>query len=110
MKRVKASNLERARQFMPFASLRGYYDMIRESDREECEKRELTDDEKLAISSVLSSLNRGDVVKVRYFDTGGYVSKQGAVSKISAQEQTITIIKTAIRFDDILSIEKKEQE
>ena len=35
---------DRARQFMPFASLRGYYDFIREQEREKEPRRELSED------------------------------------------------------------------
>jgi hypothetical protein len=91
---------------MPFASLRGYYDMINNSDVEVCEKKELSEEEKLAISDVLSSLTRGDVITVKYYELGAYLTKSGAVSKVSKDDQTLTIIKTPIPFDDILSIER----
>ena len=35
---------DRARQFMPFASLRGYYDYIREQERVREPRRELSED------------------------------------------------------------------
>ena len=36
---------DRARQFMPFASLRGYYDFIREQERVKEPRRELSEDD-----------------------------------------------------------------
>ena len=37
---------DRAQQFMPFAALKGYYDLIRERERVAEPKRELTDEQK----------------------------------------------------------------
>lgn len=39
------SREQRARQFMPFASLRGYYAYVREQERHREPRRELSDDQ-----------------------------------------------------------------
>ena len=37
------SKTDRAKQFLPFNSLRGYYDLIREKEKEVAVKRELSE-------------------------------------------------------------------
>ena len=51
-KRPKMTRSERARQFAPFAALRGFEDMIREVERTVKEpKRELTEERAAALSA-----------------------------------------------------------
>ena len=57
---------DRARQFMPFASLRGYYDFIREQERVKEPRRELSEDDAQELSDVLGKTARG--VMVSEFD------------------------------------------
>ena len=52
---------DRAQQFMPFAALKGYYDLIRERERVAEPKRELTDEQALELSRKLSQLKRREM-------------------------------------------------
>ena len=52
---------DRAQQFMPFAALKGYYDLIRERERVAEPKRELTDEQALELSRKLSQLKRREL-------------------------------------------------
>ena len=49
---------DRAQQFMPFAALKGYYDLIRERERTVEPRRELTDEQALELSQRLAGLER----------------------------------------------------
>ena len=49
---------DRARQFMPFAALRGYYDKIREQQRIKEPKRELSETEAERLSYKLNQLKK----------------------------------------------------
>ena len=63
------SKSKRAAQFIPFAALRGYYDMVSEVERIPGDKHEATEEEILEISGVLRELKKGDIVKLTYYDT-----------------------------------------
>ena len=52
---------DRARQFMPFAALKGYYELVRERERTTQPKRELMPEEIEAISHVLAQLKKGEI-------------------------------------------------
>ncbi|MDY6368096.1 MAG: YolD-like family protein [Clostridia bacterium] len=103
------SRAERAKQFMPFAALRGYGAVIREKEKIITPKKELTDEQAEHLSVMVSELKKGDVIKVVYYDTDGYVEKTGAVSGINIPLSTLNVVKTQIPFSEIYSIDKIER-
>ena len=100
------SRAERAKQFMPFAALRGYGDAIKEKEKVITEKKELTDEQVQKLSDAVARLKKGDVVKAVYYEKDGYVEKTGAVSKIDGVSGCLYVIKTRIPFIDLLALEK----
>ncbi len=96
----------RAAQFSPFASLRGYYDVVRKQERVEEPRREHTEEDIARISSVLSTLRKGDVVRVVHYKQGAYLTTCGAITEIVPEYQTLRIIKQTLHFEDIYEIEK----
>ena len=72
---------DRARQFMPFASLRGYYDFIREQERVKEPRRELSEDGAQELSDVLGKTARGVMLRVVFYDKDHYETAEGLVSE-----------------------------
>lgn len=99
-----ASRQDRARQFMPFASLKGYFDKIREQERVKEPKRELSDSEAECLSYKLNQLKKGQMIKVTYYNKEAYENIEGLISYVDFTFRTLTIVKTEISFDDILDI------
>ena len=62
----------RAAQFMPFAALTGYFELVRKQEITVEPKCELTEEKALELSKKLEGLKRGDLVRVTYYDTYGY--------------------------------------
>ncbi len=93
---------------MPFAALRGYYELIRERERIVQPKHELTEEEALALSGKLSRVQRRTMVRITYYDGDAYATSCGMVSDIDVASRTITVVRTRIRFDDILDIRNGE--
>ena len=96
---------DRARQFMPFAALRGYYDLIRRQERVREPKHELTEEEAERLSQKLVHVRRGDLVRIRHYDGDAYVWTEGMVSRIDLDLRFVAVVKRRIPFDDILDIE-----
>lgn len=96
---------DRAQQFMPFAALKGYYDLIRERERVAEPRRELTEEEALELSRKLSGVERRAMATVVHYDGEAYVTTRGLVSDIDEAARTLTIVRTRIAFDDIWNIE-----
>ena len=99
---------ERAKQFMPFASLRGYYEVVRERERVREEKHILSEEDLEIISDKLRMLKRGMMISVRYYDTDCYVTMKGLVAGIDELSHILTVVKTKIKFEDIYDIEIPE--
>ena len=104
----KSSNVERARQFMPFAALRGFEELIRAQTRENAPKRELSEYEAARLSKKMSTLEKGDLVRVKYYAGDGYTVLEGMVSEIDIVMRHLRVIKTVIHFDDILDITRMD--
>lgn len=96
---------DRAGQFMPFAALRGFYDLIRERERVVVPKHEIAEDKAAELSEKMKLVERGMMVKVLYYSAGEYVSVEGMVSKIDLDFRKLTVVKTEINLDDIWDIE-----
>lgn len=96
---------DRAQQFMPFAALKGYYDLIRQRERVVQPRCELTDEEALDLSRKLSQMERREMARIVHHDGEAYVTTRGLVSDIDLAGRTVTVVRTRIAFDDIRSIE-----
>ena len=81
----------RAAQFMPFAALRGYYELIRKQE--------------LALSQVMLRVRRGQMVRVVYYDEDAYVTLTGCVARVDIVERELMVVKTKIPLDSIRSLE-----
>ena len=103
---MAASKEERARQFLPFNALTGYYEMILKQQRVTEPKKELSPDEIDALSERLRELRCGERVSVTCYDTDAYITKTGTVTAVDFDFRTLTLVKTEIRFENIFRIEK----
>lgn len=100
------SDADRARQFIPFMALKGYYELCRQKERRPAARHVLTDEESLALSQLVGSLQKGDMVKVVCYDKDAYVTVQGIVSEVVVALRFIRVVRRRIDFEDILAIER----
>ena len=96
---------DRAGQFMPFAALKGFYDLIREKERVIVPKHEITEDKAEELSDKIKEVKKGKVIKVIHYSDGEYISTEGMVTKIDLDFRKLTVVKTEINLDDIWDIE-----
>ena len=96
---------DRARQFMPFAALKGYYDLVQSRERVEEPFHVLTEEEALALSQAVARLKKGVMVRVVHYEEGAYVATCGVLSQIDTVFRNLTVIKRRIEFDAVRSIE-----
>lgn len=96
---------DRARQFMPFASLRGYYDYIREQERVREPRRELSEDGAEELSNVLGGISQGDMVRVVFYAKDHYETAEGLVSEFDPVFRSLRVVRRKIPFDDIYRAE-----
>lgn len=105
MPRPRIDPADRARQFMPFAALKGYYDMVRARERVAEPRHELTEEEAVALSEQVARLRKGDMARIVYYRDDAYVPVTGVVTQVETTLRELTVVKTKVPFDDIRSIE-----
>ncbi|MCI9262090.1 hypothetical protein [uncultured Adlercreutzia sp.] len=96
---------DRARQFMPFAALRGYYDLVRDQEVVPEEERPLTEEEARELNELIGQVQRGAVVRCTYYADGAYRTCTGAVSQVDTIYRTLWIVRTAVPFDCVHALE-----
>ena len=112
----KMSISERAAQFMPFAALTGYEDLIRESSRMTQRRIELSETEIEELTHKLEFLHVHEkekpLIKVMYFlqdlkkNGGSYQTVEKQLHRIDDIEKKVIFKdRTTIQFDDIISVE-----
>ena len=94
-----AVRANRAAQFMPFAALTGYYELVRKQEITVEQKRELTEEKALELSQKLEGLKRGDLVRVTYR------SRTGILDEALPAFKLLKLRDIAINFGDIQDIE-----
>ena len=92
---------DRAAQFMPFAALTGYYDLVRERERVTEPRREPSEEEAARISTELAAVRRGQLVRVTHYDRDAYVTTEGIVTRVDPVAHELTVVQRRISFDDI---------
>lgn len=97
---------QRAKIFIPFDTLKGFQEALREKEKVLVSKKRISQELKDEIAKVLIDLKKGDMVKAIYFKENEYISIQGIIASIDMVYKELSIVKTKILFDDILEIKK----
>lgn len=95
---------ERAKQFMAFSPLKGFYDLIKEKQKTVVDRKSLTSDSAEELSYKLKQVKAGETVEIVYYCIDEYVRLCGMVSKIDFQNRILTIVKTKIAFESIVEL------
>lgn len=102
--RTKMSREERAKQFMPFAALKGYPDALSKKEKVIVPKMELSEEYREILDRKFRQVQKNDVITVVYFCGGEYLRQTGMVSGIDKNARVIQLVNTRIRLDDIYDI------
>ncbi|MDD6155602.1 MAG: YolD-like family protein [Lachnospiraceae bacterium] len=104
--RTKMSREDRAKQFMPFAALKGFEEELEKKEKMIVEKVELSEERKEELDRAFSQIKKRDMVEVIYYKDGEYLQLKGMVSRIDAEGGSLTVVNTKIPFSDLYNIEK----
>ncbi len=86
---------DRARQFSPFAALRGYYELVHE--RERVIER--------ALDATIADLQRGAMVRAVFYEKEAYRTIVGTVSQVDMIYHDLWIVRERIPFDELCALE-----
>ena len=87
----RMSRLQRAKQFMPFAALKGFETLLSDVARSKEARVELSEDQIDELNKVLQTIHCGEWGRIVYYNKQRYTELIGAVDRISAQMQIISV-------------------
>ena len=102
--RPKMTREDRAKQFMPFAALKGYPEALEKKEKIVVPKAEITEEYAQMLDQKLRKVTKNDIITVVYFSDGEYLKKTGMVSRIDETARVLKVVNTKILFDDIFDI------
>ena len=102
--REKMDLVQRAKQFLPFNSLKGFYDLILEQEKIKVPRRHLSSDEMEALNEKIVKLKVKQMVVVTHYVKDGYVKTQGIITFIDEVMKTIKIVDQVILIKDIRDV------
>ena len=94
----------RAKQFVPFAALKGYEEALRAKEKIIVPKIELSEEKKEELNRKLHQINKNDIIKVIYFCKGEYIQLEGMVSRVDKDARVLKVVNTKISFLDIYEL------
>lgn len=105
--RAKMPPSQRAKQFMPFAAVKGLEMAIAEQDQKfnQVSPIELADGEITKIDTIIRSLRKGIKISVCFFDNGQYFNVTGVLEEISGLQQILRIGENRILFQQIKEVD-----
>lgn len=101
--RAKMSVSQRAKQFMPFAAVKGLEEAILEQEQtlQRTERIEIGEERVQAINRELNHLEKGKHVSVKVYRDGLYHTIQGVVEWIDSSKGTMRVAGAIIPFESI---------
>ena len=102
--RSRMSREERAKQFMPFAALKGYPEALRKKEKIIVPKAEVSEEYAEELNRKLQMVKKNNMVTIIYFHEGEYLKKTGMVSRVDETARVLKIVNVKILFDDIYDI------
>lgn len=104
--RAKMPVSERAKQFMPFAAVKGLDEALQQKrhERELIPRAELSEEQADTLNSRLSRLQRGMEVAIRHYAAGKYDVTRGKLEQIDLAARRLRVAGSIIAFDDISNI------
>lgn len=95
----------RAKQFMPFAALKGFEEALRAKEKIVVSKISLSEEMRDELDECMNLLKKMDMVKVVHFLKGEYIETTGVLTRIDRDARLIVVVDTKIAFEDIYRME-----
>ena len=110
---AKMSRLDRAKQFSPFAALKGYETALRVKEKVLVPRIELSEEAQAELDQKLHMIAKDDWITVVYLqffagsDVGEYLQITGKVSRLEPERRILQIANTIISINDIRSLKSE---
>lgn len=103
--RPKMDISNRAKQFMPFAALKGLPEALATKEHIVVPKPLLSEDMEEELDRKMHLLERGKIATVIFYSKDECIKVTGLVARIDESCRILQIVNTKIPFDDILDVE-----
>ncbi len=101
----KMTKEDRAKQFMPFAALKGHTEALRRKEKIVVQKMELSEEYQEELDRKLHEITKNDMITVIYYHQNEYLKLTGMVARIDETARILKIVNTKINFDDLYEID-----
>lgn len=102
--KTKMSVSDRAKQFMPFAALKGLPEALSAKEKIIVDKHLLTEEQESELDFRIRQLAPGAIATIIYYSDGEYIQITGRLARIDPASRLLQIVNTRISFDDIYDI------
>ncbi len=102
--RPKMPPAERAKQFAPFAALRGLPACLAQQEQQPVARKILSADMAEQLDRTLQMLRPGHMVQVVYYSGGEYKQITGMVAAVESHLRLLQVVRQSIPFDDLFEI------
>ncbi len=96
--------VNRAVQFAPFASLRGYYDMVKARESLIEPKKELTDEQIAQLNMNFSELRKHQSITITWYRDFEYTTQTGKITYLNHENRILKLDDISIKYDDIYKV------
>lgn len=103
--RNKEEKADRAKQFLPFDSLKGYHDFLKQKERVIVKRKHLSQDTCEQLDRKLKQIGPGIMIRIVYYDNQEYVELEGMVNKIDRAAGVIRIVDQNIFITTIVEMQ-----
>lgn len=98
-------NINRARLFIPFDALKGYKEALQSMEKRFDNKIELFDDWKENLDFIITTLKKGDLVRIVHYCNLEYIDTYGYINSVDFINKRLLLKDTIIDFENIISID-----
>ena len=99
---------DRAKQFMPFAALKGFEEAIEKTKKPVFDRVILGEDAQAELDTALRALGLGDEVCITFYQDTEYISPSGRITGIDGINRLIFLSGRPIPIDDIAAVSRCE--
>lgn len=103
--RAKMPAADRAKQFLPFAALKGLPEALAKKERVVAQKIILSEDMAEELDKKMQQIEPGRIISVVYFHKDEYLKVTGMVARFDKSSRLLQVVNTRIPFDDVLDVE-----
>lgn len=90
---------ERAKQFLPFAAVKGLNEALEKKEKVILSKTEMSEDLAIELNEKIHDVKKGSIVTITYFCADDFITLTGTVQQIDSAYRTIQIDDTSIDMD-----------